>query len=116
MGCGVLFPRNYECKSDSDEELDQQAGVVRASDGLSDLSYISGVSGGGAGSGDSDRDDGFSPGSFDDYCNESNDEGRIAGVVVGVSLLLGSNAFFFKTASNIYCKPFRRFISRGTEK
>merc|ERR550517_1344354 len=84
MGCGVLFPRNYECKSDSDEELDQQAGVVRASDGLSDLSYISGVSGGGAGSGDSDRDDGFSPGSFDDYYNESNDEGRIAGVVVGI--------------------------------
>ncbi len=26
MGCGVLFPRNYECKSDSEEELEQQAG------------------------------------------------------------------------------------------
>jgi len=26
MGCGVLFPRNYECKSDSDEELEQQCG------------------------------------------------------------------------------------------
>ena len=24
MGCGVLFPRGYQCKSDSDEELDQQ--------------------------------------------------------------------------------------------
>ena len=27
MGCGVLFPRNYECKSDSEEELEQQGGV-----------------------------------------------------------------------------------------
>lgn len=27
MGCGVLFPRNYECKSDSEEELEQQAGA-----------------------------------------------------------------------------------------
>jgi len=26
MGCGVLFPRNYECKSDSEEELEQQGG------------------------------------------------------------------------------------------
>ena len=26
MGCGVLFPRNYECKSDSEEELEQQSG------------------------------------------------------------------------------------------
>ena len=24
MGCGILFPRNYECKSDSEEELEQQ--------------------------------------------------------------------------------------------
>ena len=29
MGCGVLFPRNYECKSDSEEELEQQGGVVQ---------------------------------------------------------------------------------------
>lgn len=28
MGCGVLFPRNYQCKSDSDEELEQQGGGV----------------------------------------------------------------------------------------
>ena len=97
MGCGVLFPRNYECKSDSDEELEQQAGVVRAREGggggLSDLSYISGVSVGGAGSGDSDRDDGFSPGSFDGYYNESNDDRRVVGVVVGVSLPLGDPFF-----------------------
>ncbi len=26
MGCGVLFPRNYQCKSDSEEELEQQSG------------------------------------------------------------------------------------------
>lgn len=26
MGCGVLFPRNYECKSDSEEEIEQQGG------------------------------------------------------------------------------------------
>lgn len=26
MGCGILFPRNYVCKSDSDEELEQQSG------------------------------------------------------------------------------------------
>ena len=28
MGCGVLFPRNYECKSDSEEELEQQGGSL----------------------------------------------------------------------------------------
>jgi len=38
MGCGVLFPRNYECKSDSDEELEQQGG----------LADLSGSSAGGA--------------------------------------------------------------------
>ncbi len=32
MGCGVLFPRNYQCKSDSDEELEQQAGGHGAPD------------------------------------------------------------------------------------
>jgi hypothetical protein len=26
MGCGVLFPRNYESKSDSEEEIEQQGG------------------------------------------------------------------------------------------
>jgi hypothetical protein len=26
MGCGVLFPINYQCKSDSEEELEQQGG------------------------------------------------------------------------------------------
>jgi hypothetical protein len=26
MGCGVLFPRNYECRSDSEEEIEQQGG------------------------------------------------------------------------------------------
>ncbi|TRY64244.1 hypothetical protein TCAL_10975, partial [Tigriopus californicus] len=26
MGCGILFPKNYVCKSDSDEELEQQSG------------------------------------------------------------------------------------------
>ena len=25
MGCGVLFPKGYLCKSDSDEELEQQS-------------------------------------------------------------------------------------------
>jgi len=25
MGCGVLFPKGYQCKSDSDEELEQQS-------------------------------------------------------------------------------------------
>ena len=28
MGCGVLFPRNYECRSDSEEEIEQQGGGV----------------------------------------------------------------------------------------
>lgn len=28
MGCGVLFPRNYECRSDSDDELEQQGGAA----------------------------------------------------------------------------------------
>jgi len=26
MGCGILFPRNYVCKSDSEEEIEQQGG------------------------------------------------------------------------------------------
>lgn len=26
MGCGIIFPRNYECKSDSEEEIEQQGG------------------------------------------------------------------------------------------
>jgi len=26
MGCGVIFPKGYQCKSDSDEELEQQGG------------------------------------------------------------------------------------------
>jgi len=39
MGCGVLFPRNYECKSDSEEELEQQGGGGGAT--------IRGMSGGG---------------------------------------------------------------------
>ena len=34
MGCGVLFPRNYECKSDSEEELEQQGGVDQYGGGL----------------------------------------------------------------------------------
>ena len=33
MGCGVLFPRNYECKSDSEEELEQQGGVDQYGEG-----------------------------------------------------------------------------------
>ena len=79
MGCGVLFPRNYECKSDSDEELEQQGGAAAAgAAAAADLSYLSGISGGGGGggSGDSDRDD--------DYYNESNED-RVVGVIVGVS-------------------------------
>ena len=33
MGCGVLFPRNYECKSDSEEELEQQGGIDQYGEG-----------------------------------------------------------------------------------
>jgi len=33
MGCGVLFPRNYQCKSDSEEELLQQGGPGDAASG-----------------------------------------------------------------------------------
>ena len=42
MGCGVLFPRNYECKSDSEEELEQQGGVDQYGGNISlilDLSF-----------------------------------------------------------------------------
>jgi len=32
MGCGVLFPKGYQCKSDSDEELEQQGRGHRVTD------------------------------------------------------------------------------------
>eukprot|EP00095_Tigriopus_kingsejongensis_P009509 maker-scaffold624_size122968-snap-gene-0.16 protein:Tk09509 transcript:maker-scaffold624_size122968-snap-gene-0.16-mRNA-1 annotation:"hypothetical protein BRAFLDRAFT_123644" len=38
MGCGILFPRNYECKSDSEEEIEQQSGCQLSEPQARDLS------------------------------------------------------------------------------
>ena len=40
MGCGVLFPRNYECKSDSEEELEQQCGGQQQQPGQDQPDYV----------------------------------------------------------------------------
>ncbi|CAM6053563.1 unnamed protein product [Sphagnum tenellum] len=40
MGCGVLFPRNYECKSDSEEEIEQQCGNSQYEGVVVDQDYV----------------------------------------------------------------------------
>ena len=55
MGCGVLFPRNYEYRSDSDDDLEPASGGAGGPPGAANDPFQAAAAAGGGGGGGSDQ-------------------------------------------------------------